>query len=101
MRLNYYIAIISVVAFEESLAALQLSTPQRSSALTQDTSLAQMWNPVTSALNYLAPKRYSTLAGTKTVGADGKEIEHGPMTKEEHDAAEAEKAKEAVEKVEK
>ena len=74
MRLNYYIAMISVVAFEESLAALQLNTPQRSSALTQDTSLAQMWNPVTSALNYLAPKRYSTLAGTKTVGVDGKEL---------------------------
>ena len=85
MRLNYYIAIISVVAFEESLAALQLSATQHSSALTQDTSLAQMWNPVTSAINYLAPKRTSTLAGTKAKNGDGTDPQHGPITKEEHD----------------
>ena len=97
MRLNYYIAIISVVAFEESLAALQLSATQHSSALTQDTSLAQMWNPVTSAINYLAPKRTSTLAGTKAKIGDGTDPQHGPITKEEHDLGQdkiqAEKAK--------
>ena len=63
MRLNYYIAMISMVAFQESQAALQLSNNHESSALTRDTSLAQMWNPVTSALNYIKPaaKRTTTL----------------------------------------
>ena len=72
MRLNYYIAMISVVAFEESLAALQLGAPQQSSALSQDTSMAQIWNPVTSAVKYLAaPKRTTALAGTKTATKGG------------------------------
>ena len=85
MRLNYYIAMISVVAFEESLAALQLSAPQQSSALSQDTSMAQIWNPVTSAVKYLAaPKRTTALAGTKAKMGDGDDPEKAPLSKEEH-----------------
>jgi len=78
MRLNYYIAMVSMVAFEDTLAALQLGAPQKSAALTQDNSLAQMWNPVTSVLNYVNPARATALAST------------GVPTKEELEAEEAE-----------
>lgn len=86
MRLNYYIAMVSMVAFEDTLAALQLGAPQKSAALAQDNSLAQMWNPVTSVLNYVNPARATALAST---GA--------PPTKEELEELEAEEELEELE----
>ena len=98
MRLNYYIAMVSMVAFEDTLAALQLGAPQKSAALTQDNSLAQMWNPVTSVLNYVNPARATTLARTGAPTPEELEAEKEKARQAEEAAAkDAEEAKHEAE----